>query len=170
MDKNKWKSLLISLTISLGTGVVSAILTMGGMRDYADLYKPPLSPPGWLFPVVWTILYILMGVAAWLVLETGRAGVSGTPQEKEQKAEAVRLGLTLYGIQLLLNGAWSLLFFNQKMYFLAFADLLLLWLAIYLTIQQFKQVNRIAALLLVPYLVWVTFAGYLNLAIAVQAL
>lgn len=170
MDKNKWKSLLISLAVSLGTGVVSAILTMGGMRDYAEMYKPPLSPPGWVFPVVWTILYILMGIAAWLVLETGRAGGSGTPQEKEQQAEAVRLGLMLYGIQLLLNGAWSLLFFNQKMYFLAFADLLLLWLAIYLTIQQFKQVNRIAALLMVPYLVWVTFAGYLNLAIAVQAL
>lgn len=170
MDKNKWKSLLISLSVSLGTGIVSALLTIGGMRDYADMYKPPLSPPGWVFPVVWTILYILMGIAAWLILETGRAGVRGTPQEQERQTEAVKLGLMLYGIQLLLNGVWSLLFFNQKMYFLAFADLLLLWLAIYLTIQQFKLVNRIAALLLVPYLVWVTFAGYLNLAIAVQSL
>lgn len=169
MDKNKWKALLTSLALSLGTGLVSALLTMGAMRDYGNVHKPPLSPPGWLFPVVWTILYILMGVAAWLVLETGRSG-GGTPLEKEQRAEVVRLGLMLYGTQLLLNGAWSLLFFNQKAYFLAFAELLLLWFAIYLTIQQFKQVNRIAAILMLPYLAWVTFAGYLNLAIALQSL
>lgn len=152
MEKINWKALLISLAVSLGTGALSVLLTMGGMSEYVNLYKPPLSPPGWLFPVVWTILYILMGIAAYLIWES----------EGEDKQSA----LSLYGIQLILNGAWSVFFFGRGAYFLALADLLLLWLAIYLTIKQFRQLNEIAAKLLIPYLIWVTFAGYLNLAIA----
>lgn len=144
--------MLISLAVSLGTGALSALLTMGGMREYANLYKPPLSPPGWVFPVVWTILYILMGISAYLVWES----------EGEDK----QLALSLYGIQLILNAAWSVLFFHLKLYFLALADLLLLWLAVYLTIKQFRRLNETAAKLLLPYIIWITFAGYLNLAIA----
>lgn len=154
MEKINWKALLISLAVSLGTGALSALLTMDGMKEYADLYKPPLSPPGWLFPVVWTILYILMGIAAYLVWESG--------------GEDKQLALSLYGIQLILNAAWSVFFFHQGAYFLALADLLLLWLAIYLTIKKFRQINETAARLMIPYLIWVTFAGYLNLAIALH--
>ncbi len=152
--KINWKALFISIAISLGTGIVSSILTGRAMREYRNLYQPPLAPPGWLFPVVWTILYILMGVAAYLVWETG-----GTE---------VRNALTLYLVQLLLNALWPVFFFRFHAYFLAFAELLLLWLAIYLTIQQFKEINRTAALLMLPYLAWVTFAAYLNLAIALH--
>ncbi len=153
MGENKWKNLLISIGISLSVGITSAMLTMGGMRVYMDMYHPPLSPPGWLFPVVWTILYVLMGIAAYLVFES--------------KGEDRKLALTLYVIQLFLNFGWSIIFFNLKAYFFAFAWLLILWLFIYLTMKQFRQLNKAAGILMVPYLVWVAFAGYLNLAIAI---
>ena len=149
-----WKTMVISIAISLGTGIVSALLSGAGMQQYGTLYKPPLAPPGWLFPIVWTILYVLMGIAAWLVYEA----------DSTDKKTA----LTLYGIQLVLNGGWSILFFGWQTYFLAFAWLLLLWFFIYLTIKEFLQVNRLAGILMIPYLLWVTFAGYLNLAIALN--
>lgn len=150
------KTLAISVAVSLGAGILSAFLTGGSMREYADMYKPPLAPPGWLFPIVWTILYILMGIAAWRVYES-------------QGADK-RLAFSLYGNQLLLNIVWPLLFFNLKIYFFSFAWLLLLWLMIYLTMRQFAMMDQKAGMLLIPYLVWVTFAGYLNLAIAIHYL
>lgn len=164
-NKVNWKALLISIAVSLGTGVASSLLTGGAMREYGNLYQPPLAPPGWLFPVVWTILYILMGIAAYLVLEAGLPDGGATGVERSD----IRTALTLYLIQLLLNALWPVLFFNRQAYFLAFAELLLLWLAIYLTIKQFKEISRAAALLMLPYLAWVTFAAYLNLAIALNA-
>lgn len=150
------KSLAVSICISLGAGILSAFLTGGSMRQYADMYRPPLAPPGWLFPVVWTILYILMGIAAWRIYQS--------PNNDK------RLALSLYGNQLLVNIVWPLLFFNLKIYFFAFAWLLLLWLVLYLTLRQFAMLDKKAGLLLVPYLAWVTFAGYLNLAIAIHYL
>lgn len=161
MKKENWKSLLISISISLGVGIVSSVLNMGGMSAYSEMFRPPLAPPAWLFPVVWTILYLLMGIAAWLVWETG-------VRDGKETEEEVQLGLTLYATQLMLNFIWPFLFFRLEAYFLALADLLLLWLAVYLTIKQFAKVNRIAAALLIPYLAWLTFAGYLNLAIAIH--
>ena len=154
MEKINWRELLRSLGRSLGVGVVSALLTMDGMEQYQMMYRPPLSPPGWLFPVVWTILYILMGVAAYLIGE-----MPNSPQKK--------MALRLYHIQLFFNGVWSLIFFGLQEYFAAFIWLLLLWLFIYLTIKEFLQLNKTAGILMIPYLVWVTFAGYLNLAIAI---
>lgn len=149
-----WKTLVISIAISLGTGIVSSLLSGAGMQQYGAIYKPPLAPPGWLFPIVWTILYVLMGIAAWLVYET--------------KGADTKQALVLYAIQLVLNGGWSLIFFGRQAYFLAFAWLLLLWFFIYLTIKEFLQVKRLAGILMIPYLIWVTFAGYLNLAIALN--
>ena len=156
IGKINWKPLAVSITISLGAGILSTFLTGGSMRKYADMYQPPLAPPGWVFPIVWTILYILMGIAAWRVYEA-----QGCDK---------RLAFSLYGNQLLLNMVWPLLFFNLGLYFFAFAWLLLLWLAIYLTMRQFAQLDRLAGQLLIPYLAWVTFAGYLNLAIAIHYL
>lgn len=156
LEKTNIKSLAISIIISLGAGILSAFLTGGSMRQYADMYKPPLAPPGWLFPIIWTVLYILMGLAAWRVYES--------------RCADKRLAFSLYGNQLLLNIVWPLLFFNLKVYFFSFAWLLLLWLMIYLTMKQFSMLDRRAGVLLFPYLVWVTFAGYLNLAIAVHYL
>ena len=153
MEEKKWKNLLISVAVSLSVGIMSALLSMGGMRAYADMYKPPLSPPGWVFPIVWTILSVLMGIAAFLVFQS--------------VGEDKKLALTLYVIQLFLNFGWSIIFFDLKAYFFAFAWLLVLWLFIYLTMKQFRQLNKTAGILMLPYLAWVAFAGYLNLAIAI---
>lgn len=153
LPEKKWKELLISIGISLSVGIMSALLTMVGMRAYAGLYHPPLSPPGWLFPIVWTVLYVLMGIAAYLVYQS---------EGKDKK-----LALTLYVIHLFFNFGWSIIFFNMKAYFFAFAWLLVLWLFIYLTMKQFRQLDKTAGILMLPYLVWVTYAGYLNLAAAI---
>lgn len=153
MKRIKWKSLVISLAISLGAGLLGTLLS-GGMRTYETTYKPPLSPPAWLFPVVWTILYVLMGVAAYLVSQ------SSSPQREQ--------ALQVYAIQLALNVLWAPLFFGLEHYFLAFLVLALLWIAILAAIRRFAKINLCAGRLLIPYFLWVTFAGYLNLAIALE--
>lgn len=144
----KLKPLLISLVISLGVGGLPALLTQGSMEQYRNLKQPPLSPPGWVFPVVWTVLFVLMGIAAYLVWMRDSTGRNGT--------------LALYGAQLFFNFFWTLIFFNLQNYALAFFWLLALWLLILLcTLRFFKEVPA-AGWLMVPYLVWVAFAGYLN--------
>lgn len=149
--KFDWKKLLIALAIPLGVGGLSALLTGGGMADYGQLNQPPLSPPGWVFPVVWTILYLLMGYASY------RIHTSDAPQE--QKTSALRL----YLAQLAVNFLWPLIFFGLEWRLLAFWVILLLWVLIYFTIKRFGQIDEIAADLLLPYILWVTFASYLNL-------
>lgn len=156
MKQFNWKALITSLVISLGTGAISAFIASDGMRQYENMYNPPLAPPGWLFPIVWTILYILMGIAAYLVYE------AKIPEEEKKVA------LLLYGIQLFVNGLWSLIFFNLEAYLFVFAWLVLLWYLIYRTLQTFYKINPVAGILFIPYLLWVTFAGYLNLAIAIH--
>ena len=147
------KKLIIFLAIPLATGGLSALLS-GGMETYQSLNQPPLSPPGFLFPIVWTILYLLMGYASY------RVYVSGSPRA------AVKKALTYYGIQLFLNFLWPLIFFALQWYWVAFGVLVLLWVLIYLTMYQFGQIDDTAENLLIPYLLWVTFAGYLNLGVA----
>jgi len=149
--KVKWKELIVSIAISLGVGALSGYLTMNSMSLYNDLVKPPLTPPGWIFPIVWTILFVLMGISAYLIYIS----------DSEEKAQA----LQMYAIQLMLNFIWSLVFFNMQAYLLAFLILILLWIAIIAMIKIFYEINPIAGKLQVPYLLWVTFAGYLNLAI-----
>lgn len=157
MKQIHWKPLIISLAISLGTGGISAWFTRDGMDLYTDmLYKPPLSPPAWLFPIVWTILYILMGIAAYRVYIS------------DAEADAKKSALIYYGVQLIFNFGWTLIFFRWQMYLLAFVWLLLLWYLIFVTMRKFYVIDPIAGYLMVPYLLWVTFAGYLNLAIAMH--
>lgn len=148
-----WKPLLVSVAISLGTGLLSALLTRGSMEAYQNMYRPPLSPPGWVFPLVWTILYVLMAIAAYLVYET----------DKEAKKHA----LALYASQLFVNATWSILFFNWNAYLLAFTWLLLLWYLVLCTAREFYAIRPLAGRLMVPYLIWLTFAAYLNFAIAI---
>lgn len=154
MEKIKWKELLFSLFISLGSGILSWILTGDSMKKYETLPKPPFSPPGWVFPVVWTILFLLMGYTAYLVYNT----------ENTEKGKA----LILYGIQLIVNIGWSIIFFRFELYFFAFVWLIFLWCLIILLIQKFGELQKKAGVLLYPYLFWVTFAGYLNLAIVLM--
>ena len=151
--KQKWKQLIICLVIPLAVGALSSWLSGGGMEAFSQLNKPPLSPPGWLFPVVWTILYLLMGWASWLVL------TSDAPQAKIKRA------LLVYGLQLAVNFFWSIIFFGAGLYLLAFGWLVLLWVLIVWTMVTFYEIRQLAGELLLPYLLWVTFAGYLNFAI-----
>lgn len=148
------KSLVISIAIPLLTGGVAALITMGAMQDFAALNKPPLSPPGYLFPIVWTVLYVLMGVASYIVLESDVA-----PDEKKR-------ALGVYLVQLGFNFLWSIIFFTLGAYELAF-----LWLAVLLALvitatYRFWHIDRVSGILMLPYAVWVSFAAYLNLAIS----
>ena len=154
MNRIQWKPLIVSLLISLGAGALGSILSGNNMEQYMQMYKPPLSPPGFIFPIVWTILFILMGIAAYLIYIS--------PSEDKKTA------LTVYLIQLAANVLWSVIFFRFDAYLLAFAWLVFLWYLIFVTIKQFYPINKIAAYLMLPYLAWVTFAGYLNLAIAIH--
>jgi benzodiazapine receptor len=120
---------------------------------YANLNKPFFTPPGWLFGPAWTILYILMAAAAFLVWRKGA------------HVRLVRIALLLYFIQLTLNAFWTPLFFGLQMPLLAFVEIILLWLAVVLTLLAFARVSPLPALLLVPYLLWTTFAAVLNASI-----
>lgn len=151
--KIQWKKLILCLAIPLAVGGLSALITNREMQDFEALQQPPLSPPGWLFPVVWTILYLLMGLASYLV-----ATSDGSSRE-------IRSALHVYGLQLAVNFLWSIIFFNFKAYLLAFLWLLLLWALIAVTLLRFVRLRPLAGWLLVPYLLWVTFAGYLNFGI-----
>lgn len=148
--KIQWKNLITCLVIPLAVGSLSALLTQNSMAAFNTINKPALTPPGWLFPVVWTILYILMGIASYLVL------TSEKPNET---------ALTVYGIQLIFNFFWSIIFFNLELYLFAFIWLVVLWLLILKTTILFYQISKLAGILMLPYLLWVTFAGYLNFSI-----
>ena len=150
--KAETKTLIKAIAIPLVVGGISGFLSRNGMEIFDTLNKPPLSPPGWLFPVVWTILYALMGVSAarvWLTKES----------------EARSRGLNLYVAQLIVNFFWSLIFFNAQAFGFALLWLLLLWALVFLMVRQFHRVDRLAALLQIPYLIWLTFAAYLNFGV-----
>ncbi|MBQ4429713.1 MAG: tryptophan-rich sensory protein [Clostridia bacterium] len=148
--KNPTKTYIISIAVALGAGLVSSLVSMGKQGEYAALKQPPLSPPGWLFPVVWTILFILMGISAARVY-------LNTPED-------FPFALKLYCLQLVLNVLWTPLYFALNLRLAAFVLLLiLLGTVIYMTVE-FKKIDRTAAYLQIPYIVWLLFAGYLNLA------
>lgn len=148
--KIQWKKLLTCLAIPLAAGGLAALLSGGGMAEYRSLEQPPLSPPGWVFPVVWTVLYLLMGYASYRVLTSGR------------EMSQIRGALRLYGVQLLVNFLWPLVFFGLQWRLAALFVLIALWVLVFLTMRKFSKIDEVAGDLLLPYLVWVTFAGYLN--------
>ena len=151
--KINYKLLTICIIIPLAVGSLSGYISASAMDSFRLLNKPPLSPPGFLFPIVWTILYILMGIASYLVLTSG------------QSKTKIKDAMITYGLQLFFNFFWSIIFFNLEWYMLAFVWLVVLWVLIFNTIISFYEISKTAAYLLIPYLLWVTFAGYLNLGI-----
>ena len=153
--KSKLKPGLLAVTIlaPLCIGGISAMLTGDMMKEYFFLNKPPLSPPGWMFPVVWTILYVMMGLASYLVM------TSGADRSLIVKA------LVFYGIQLALNFLWSILFFNCSLYLWAFVELIAMWAAILVTTVFFFRASTPAGVMMIPYILWSTFAAYLNFAV-----
>lgn len=148
--KIQWKKLILCILIPLAVGGLAGFLIRDSMEAFQSINKPNLSPPGWLFPIVWTALYILMGIASYLVFTSNNPKVAA---------------LSVYGIQLVFNFFWPIFFFNLKAYLLSFVWLAALWLLILAAIILFYRISKASGYLLSPYLLWVTFAGYLNLYI-----
>lgn len=142
---------IICLLIPILVGGAAGFFTTSEIPGwYSTIQKPSFNPPNWIFGPVWTTLYILMGIASWFVLK------SKVPDAQKQTA------LILYGVQLILNFFWSFIFFKQHQLGWAFAEILLLWLSIFITIILFSRIHEGAAWLLVPYISWVSFASILN--------
>ena len=154
-----WR-IVLCIAVPLGGGIIISLLTRDTMEKFGMFKQPPLAPPAWLFPVAWTILYVLMGVASYLIYAKYRDG-------KKTEKPIAKAALIVYGVQLLLNFIWTPLFFTGGLYWVAFAVLMLMWVAeIALLILTFK-ISRPAFWCLIPYLIWTTFAAYLNIGIAV---
>ena len=147
----KIKPYVISIGIALAVGGLSAVLTMGNMDIYEKVNTPPLSPPSILFPIVWTALYILMGISASIIY-----------QNKQSNTDEAYCGIKSYAISLFFNFMWSIFFFNLRWFKFAFFWLLALLFLIIKTIVCYFKVNKLAAYLQIPYAIWVAFAGYLN--------
>ena len=155
MKKHNISDMLIYIISAEIIGAVSALLA-GGFSDFFNKYEePPLLPPGWLFPVVWTILYAVMGYSAYLI----KHSYGETSQKKT--------AMTIYWVQLALNFMWSIIFFRFEALWLAFVVIMALWVMIIAMILSFRKINPLAAYINIPYLLWVTFATYLNLATAI---
>jgi len=148
----------LSLILPLLAGFIGSIFTGPAISSgwYASLIKPALNPPAWLFGPVWTILYLLMGLALFLVWSFNKQAL---------KTSVKKFALILFALQLALNALWSVIFFGLKNPGWAFVDIILLWLAIFGTIIVFSKISRPAMFLLLPYILWVSFAGYLNYSI-----
>lgn len=143
--------LILAITVPLAVGGLSGFATARGVASwYPTLAKPSFNPPAWVFGPTWTVLYILMGVALFLVWRQGL------------DTQGVRLALIAFGVQLMLNALWSIIFFRMQSPGWAFAEIILLWIAIIATLWAFWRVMPAAGWLLVPYLAWVSFAGVLN--------
>lgn len=146
--------LVLSIGICLGSGIIGSLFTTPAISTwYVTLNKPFFSPPNWIFAPVWTILYILMGISLYLVW-TSRGKI-------KQNA------LSIFFVQLGLNVLWSIIFFGLKNPIFAFVDIVALWIGIFLTIKSFTKINKLAGNLLIPYLLWVSFATLLNLSIVI---
>lgn len=147
----KWLLYIISIAIALGVGGLGAVLTMNSMDIYATLNQPALSPPGFLFPIVWTILYTLMGISAAIIYKSDDPG----------RTQALKI----YAFQLIVNFLWTIIFFNLRQFLFAFIWLVLLDVLVVIMISKFHKISPLAAWLQVPYLLWILFATYLNLGI-----
>lgn len=148
--KIQWNKLWLSL-LPLFAGIVSSLLTGDSFTYYEQLTKPLFSPPSFLFPIVWTILYLLLGVSFYLI-QTIPSPFTST-------------ATLLYLTQIILNFLWSPVFFSLENTLLAFFILLLLWIVVFQMIRAFYRISPLSAWLQIPYLLWLTFAGYLNLSI-----
>lgn len=150
MKNSNWKTYAFWIALSEGVGALSGWLTREGSRTFGEtVLQPPLSPPAIVFPIVWTILYALMGIS------TARFSLAQQSPERSR-------GLNLFVVQLIVNFFWSPIFFNAGAYGFALLWLILLWALVLWTILTFRKVDPLAALLQIPYLIWLTFAAYLN--------
>lgn len=149
----KLKILLPALALPLAVGGLAAFLTKDGMMMFQAMPKPPLTPPGWIFPAVWTALYLLMGFASYLVWMSDASAI------RKERA------LTAYALSLAANFIWPLIFFGMELYLLAFIWLILLWLLSAAATVLFHYISERAGKLMLPYMLWLSFAAYLNLGV-----
>lgn len=151
-DKSKFNlaKLLLCVLITESTGILGSIFTASSVKTWyvTDIIKSPLNPPSWVFAPVWTLLFLLMGIALYLVWNK-------------------KNNLFWFWVQLILNLFWSVLFFGLRSPTLAFYEILILWFAIFMTIIKFRQYNKTASILLWPYLAWVSFASYLTYSVMI---
>jgi tryptophan-rich sensory protein len=150
----KYLPALFFIGISFFAGLVGSIFTTPSIPTwYASLVKPAFSPPNYVFGPVWSILFLLMGISAYLVWKEGFG------------KKKVKIALKIFFVQLALNTLWSILFFGLKSPMVSLAEIILLWVLIFITIKKFYEISKIAGSLLIPYILWVTFASILNLSI-----
>ncbi len=147
----KWAPYIVSILIALAVGGLGALLTMNSMDIYGELNQPPLSPPGFLFPIVWSILYTLMGVSSAIIYKSNDL----------EKNDALKI----YAFQLIVNFLWTLIFFNMRQFLFSFIWLVLLDILVVVMIVKFYRISPLAGLLQIPYLIWILFATYLNFGI-----
>ena len=151
MSKINVKRLAVSIVIPLAVGIIASFITKDQMEAFSQLKQPPLSPPGWLFPIVWTVLYVLMGISSYIVYQKQNTLLSDCQR--------------LYILQLAANFIWTILFFNLKQYLFSLIWLVLLIFLVARMAICFVTVDRKAAALQIPYVLWICFAAYLNIAI-----
>lgn len=144
----KYKYIILNIAISLGIGGLSAFFTMNSMDIFQNINRPKLAPPGYIFPIVWTILYVLMGISSYLIHRSNH-------KNKET-------ALIIYYFQLLINFSWPIFFFNYQNFLLALAILFILNILVIILIKVTYSINHLASYLLIPYLIWILFALYLN--------
>ena len=142
------KSLIFNIITPLAVGGISSILTRNSMEIYASSNQPWFAPPGFLFPIVWTILYILMGISAYMILKS--------------KSDLQFKAIVVYSFQLLVNFIWPLIFFNARMYLFAFFWLIILLILVLIMTILFYKINKVSAYLQIPYILWLIFASVLN--------
>jgi len=160
MNTKKFLQLIGFIVLAQTAGIIGSVFTSPNIPTwYATLVKPALNPPSWVFGPVWTTLFVLMGIAAFLVFSACKKEL---PMSEKIK---IRIAMGLFVFQLVLNTLWSILFFGMQNPAGAFVEIILLWLAIAATIIAFYRVSKPAAYLLLPYIAWVSFAAYLNYSI-----
>jgi tryptophan-rich sensory protein len=151
-----WKQLIISIIVCQIPGILGGFITVTSIPAwYAYLEKPSLVPPNWSFSIVWTLLYLLMGIAFYIVWQKGWS------------VSQVKTAMSIFIVQLFFNFLWSYLFFGLQSPQLGLAGITLLWILIVVNIIQFYRISRPAGLLLIPYILWVSFAAYLNYEIMI---
>ncbi|MDP4133207.1 MAG: TspO/MBR family protein [Bacillota bacterium] len=154
MKKINWFRLIVIVLITELIGLLGSLFSGNTGEIYTSFTKPPLSPPGWLFGIVWPVLYLLMGIAAYIIYQM--------PKSPERKKAT-----TLYWIQLLVNFIWPIVFFRFEWYWISVAIILLLDVLVLITTLYFYKIRKGAEYLMLPYLLWILFATYLNIGIAI---
>ncbi len=155
-----WR-IALAIAVPLGGGLIISLFTRDAMSKFGSFNQPPLAPPAWLFPVAWTILYVLMGLASYFIWK------KGYDSKKVADKSASRTALIIYGIQLGFNFVWTPFFFSLGWYWFAFAWLLIMWALVVVLMVKAYKISRPAFWMLLPYIIWCTFAAYLNCGIAI---